>query len=63
MHYAIKAIKWAYSDSLKAIAFFVATFLAVGAVMIVVTYPWQVLTTLVGGFILWTLFLLITEWK
>lgn len=59
----LKALKWAYGDSLRYIAFMVSAYLVVGFAFIFIVYPWQTIATLVGGFVLWTLFLLFSEWR
>ncbi len=62
MTYILKALRWAYSDSLAAIAFFVLAFLAVGAVFVFITYPWQVIATVVGCVGLYALYCLVHEY-
>lgn len=63
MKYLKKALMWAYGDSLRYIVFMALVAFAIALLQVFIVYPIQVLTTLVVGFIVVVLFMLVTEWK
>ena len=63
MKYAIKALKWAYGDSLQFIAFALGLAAFVEFLQALIVYPVQVLATLIIGTDAVILFTLVTEWS
>lgn len=59
----LNAIKWAYSDSLKAILFMASAAAFAAFLMTFIAYPWETITTLFMGFVLVVLFLFVTEYN